>query len=78
MHFPNSIFFREEVKSEKKYIYIMRVLLLFSCLVFYFILFLDLLAKVSDISILNWVYNTLHNQSTTIKGFNLYSYGPRL
>ena len=56
----------------------MRVLLLFSCLVFYFILFLDLLAKVSDISILNWVYNTLHNQSTTIKGFNLYSYGPRL
>ena len=56
----------------------MRVLLLFSCLVFYFILFLDLLAKVSDTSILNRVYNTLHNQSTTIKGFNLYSYGLRL
>ena len=73
MHFPNSIFFREEVKSEKKKK--MRVSLLFSYLV---ILFLGLLAKVSDTSILNRVYNTLHNQSTTIKGFNLYSYGLRL
>ena len=27
----------------------------------------------SNISILNWVYNTLHNQSTTIKWLNLCS-----
>ena len=27
----------------------------------------------SNISFLNRVYNTLHNQSTTIKGHNLYS-----
>jgi len=27
----------------------------------------------SNISFLNWVYNTLHNQSMTIKGHNIYS-----